>query len=101
MNESTHWKLMNIMARLFGVMAFVGGLAFLATAALYWHDPQQAARVPTASGSAVGDSIGVAIFCLVVGTLFVLVDPYRPDLGTGKSALRRQERSWWTGSPRV
>ena len=34
MNESSHWKLMNILARLFGAMAFVVGLAFLATAAL-------------------------------------------------------------------
>ena len=100
MSESGHWKLVNIMARLFGLMAFVAGVVFLATAALYWHDPQHATRISTASGSAVGDSVGVSIFCLVVGTLFVLVEHYRPDLMAGKSASPHQTRSWWTGSPR-
>ncbi len=98
MDESSHWKLMNIMARLLGLMALVVGLAFLVSAALYWHDPQQAASVPSASGSSFGDSIGVSIFCLVVGTLFVLVDPCRPDLKARTSASPRQRRSWWTGT---
>ncbi len=76
--DSAHWKRMNVLARLFGLMAILVGAAFVVTAGFYGLHPARADRVPSASGSALGDSVGVAIFCFVVGTLFLLVDPYRP-----------------------
>ncbi len=91
---------MNILARLFGLMAFVAGLAFVIAAAMYSQNPSLAERTPSASGSALGDSVGVAIFCFVVGTLFSLVDPYRPDLRAQDPSSGKQRRSWWTGSPK-
>jgi hypothetical protein len=82
-------------------MAFVVGAAFVIAAAMYRQDHALADRTPSASGSAFGDSVGVAIFCFVVGTLFLLVDPYRPDLKLDDPSPGRQRRSWWTGSPKL
>lgn len=100
-DDSGHWKRMNVLARLFGLMAFVVGAAFVIAAAMYRQNPALADRTPSASGSALGDSVGVAIFCFVVGTLFVLVDPYRPDLKAQDPLQGKQRRSWWTGSPKL
>ncbi len=95
-----HWRIVNIMAHLFGLMAFVAAVAFAISAARYWADPHFADSIPSASGSA----FGVTIFCLVVGLLFSIVDTFRPDLDRG--AIRndsegRRRRSWWTGEPLV
>ena len=92
---------MSVLARLFGLMAFVVGGAFFIAAAIYWQDPLRAERTASASGSALGDSVGVAIFCFVVGTLFLLVDPYRPDLKALEPSSAKQQKSWWTGSPKA
>jgi len=91
---------MNVLARLFGLMAFVVGGGFVIAAVMYRQDPSLAARTPSASGSALGDSVGVSIFCFVVGTLFMLVDPYRPDLKAQDPSSAKRRRSWWTGSPK-
>ncbi len=100
-DDSGHWKRMNVLGRLFGLMAFVVGAAFVVAAAIYKQDPSLAERTPSASGSALGDSVGVAIFCFVVGTLFLLVDPYRPDLKAQGASTGKQSRIWWTGSPKL
>jgi hypothetical protein len=91
---------MNVLARLLGVMAFVVGTAFVVAAEIYWRDPSLADRTPSVSGSAFGNSLGVAIFCFVVGALFVLVEPYRPDLKERERSSGELRKSWWTGSPR-
>lgn len=100
--STLHWRIVNIMARLFGLMAFGAAIAFAISAARYWANPHLADRIPSASGSAFGDAVGVMIFSLVVGVLFSIVDTFRPDLD--RSAIKndsggRQKRSWWTGEP--
>ena len=94
--STLHWQIVNIMARLFGLMAFAAATAFAISAARYWADPRLADSIPSASGSAFGDAVGVMIFCLIVGVLFSIVDTFRPDLDRGATkndAGGRRKRS--------
>lgn len=102
-NESTHWRLVNILARIFGIMGYVAGAAFAVSAVRYWQNPVEAAKIPTASGHVVAETAIVAAFCLVVAVLFTIVKPYRPDLRVKgeRSETESARRSWWTGEPRI
>ena len=75
-----HWRMVNIMARLFGLMSLFASLVFAYSAVLYWLHPEDSASIPSASGSAFADAVGVAIFAGIIGVLFVRVKPFRPDL---------------------
>lgn len=102
-NEAPHWRLVNRLARCFGIAAVLAGIAFAGTALHYIKHPDQAANVPSASGSAATDAIAVAVFALVIGVLFLLVKPYRPDLRKDNNALHAgpvQRFSWWSGEPK-
>ena len=94
-----HWRMVNIMARLFGLMSLFASLVFAYSAALYWLHPEDSASIPSASGSAFADAVGVAIFAGIIGVLFVCVKPFRPDLQfiTARVGGRR---GWWTGQPK-
>ena len=90
--STLHWRIVNIMARLFGLMAFGAAVAFAISAARYWANPHLADSIPSASGSAFGDAFGVMIFSLVVGVLFSIVDTFRPDLD--RSAINARNAFW-------
>jgi hypothetical protein len=84
-------------------MALLAAFGFSVTAFRYWQHPEQGAVVASASGSALADSMCVAIFSLVVGALFLTVEPYRPDLkkqGKPDAVGLTPRRSWWTGEPK-
>ena len=102
-DEARHWRLVNRMARVFGIAAVLAGVAFAGAAFQHIMQPDPAAHVPSASGSAATDAIAVSVFTLVVGILFLLVKPYRPDLRKDKNpedASKVQRFSWWTGEPK-
>lgn len=93
------WRLFNINLRLLGLGAtFAGSIAFvtfgLGLPPLAGQAPVQ--NIPTLLGGALVALLGLG---------FLLLAPYRPDLGdTGLpfNPWRRpaQRRRWWTGDPR-
>ena len=99
-SESSHWRMMNRMARVLGIFATLAGLAFTKAAVQYNNNPTMAAQIPSASGSATTDAVAVAIFAFVLGILFLIVKPYRPDLRKAEPTNGTQRYSWWTGEPK-
>jgi hypothetical protein len=89
-------RVLNVLARLFGLLALIGGAAFLAWATYLWRYPELPRPGQTLSGSVSIDYLGTGVFCLAVGIGFLAVRPYRPDVTTDA----RARRSWWTGEPR-
>ena len=96
-----HWRLVNIMARLFGLMSLFASLGCAYSAVLLWLHPEDSASIPSASGSAFADAVGVAIIAGIIGVLFVFVrvKPFRPDLPFITSRAEGR-RGWWTGQPK-
>ena len=94
-----HWHMVIIMARLFRLMALLASLVFAYSAVLLWLHPEASASIPSASGSAFADAVGVAIFAGIIGVLFVRAKLFRPDLPiiTSRAGGRR---GWWTGQPK-
>jgi len=102
-NEAAHWRLVNILLRLFGIMGYVAGVAFAVWAVRYWQNPVEAASIPTVSGHVVGETATVGGFCLVIAMLFtIVIKPYRPDLRvkSGRNEIEGTKCSWWTGEPK-
>jgi len=89
-----HLRVLNVLARLFGLVAIIGGAAAV-TWGVYFLRTSPGVIV---SGSAALDYLGAGVFCLVVGVAFVAVRPYRPDLILDARASERS--SWWTGESR-
>jgi len=89
-----HWRVVNVLARIFGLLAIAAGLAFGGWAMRFFLRPELPTQVATVSGSVVVDYAVIGVFCLLIGSAFIAVRPYRPDLTQGS------ERSWWTGEQR-
>lgn len=102
-SEHIHWKIVNVSARVFGLLC-------LSAAGIASIDAIIQILDPTAFGSEIrwrtfSGSIGWDLFVLsavtgVVGVAFVLSHPYRPDLNEHDGNPTRQTRSWWTGDPK-
>jgi hypothetical protein len=102
-NEAAHWRLLNMLLRLFGIMGYVAAAAFAFWAVHYWQNPVEAASIRTVSGHVVGETAMVSGLCCVIALLFtIVIKPYRPDLRVrdGRNELEPTKRSWWTGEPK-
>lgn len=96
--ETLHWCLVNILLRLFGIMASVAAFGFGLTALLQFGG----ARLPTPGVSALGNFF-ISAFCLALSVAFLTVSPYRPDLkpqDSEKPDSSQPKFGWWTGSPK-
>ncbi len=96
--ESLHWSVVNVMARLFGLMAALAFVAFGVTAARQFTG----ATVSTPGVSALGNLL-VSFFCLALAIGFLAVRPYRPDLSRQRLAqgdASSPKLGWWTGAPK-
>jgi hypothetical protein len=95
--EAIHWSIVNVMARVFGLMAALATVASGTTAVLQFAS----APLTTPGMGALGHGV-VSLFCLAIAVAFLTVRPYRPDvrkrLAAGDTSL--PELSWWTGSPK-
>lgn len=74
-------------------MALFAAFAFGLTAAL-----QLAGTSLATPGISPFGNLVVAVFCLVLGAMFLTVSPYRPDL-SGQDK-RQSKLGWWTGTPK-
>ena len=105
--ERFHFRLFNVLARLFGLMAVLAAVNG-AVAGIY-----HTVYPPTEYIETLGLPEGlmdflVSVFFATIGILILRVKPYRPDLGDGAWTLlvgksgetTEQRRSWWTGEPR-
>ena len=97
-----HLRVLNLLARVFGLSAVVAALGFTAWGVYFLLHPEAVAThdVITLSGHAALDSLGAGVFCLVLAILFLTVRPYRPDIGSGDGAGAKRRLTWWTGEPR-
>ena len=92
---SWHWRMFNILARLFGLLACVGGLVGLVSVFIEFG----AHQFP-ASASWLG--LALILFVLAMGIAFLLVRPYRPDLEQGAiGGPQSSSVNWWTGEPKA
>jgi len=105
--QRLHWRLFNVCARLFGLMALASGVAFSSWAAYYAINPSASEGIETGGLPVSAVDAVVGAFSLVVGTAVLRAQPYRPDLGDATWAFRARKganrdvnrRSWWTGEP--
>ncbi len=96
--ESLHWSILNIFARLFGLMAGLSSIAFAMTALMKFTG----ASLPTSQSSPLVD-LFVAAFGLLVSVGFLTARPYRPDISkryTGSLGKSHPKLGWWTGRPK-
>ena len=99
--ERLHLRLLNIFARVFGLLAVVVATGFTAWAIYSFVQPDAVAEdMLTLTGHASIDFLGVGIFCFVLAILFLKVRPYRPDLSRAGDNDGKREHTWWTGEPR-
>jgi hypothetical protein len=98
-DQSTHWSLVNVLARIFGIVATIVGVIFLLLGGYSLVFPDS----PSIEGMPAVLSLGVGIFGVVVGVAFLRVRSYRPDLAGSETKGSRSgdnsQRSWWTGMP--
>ena len=94
--ETWHWRILNVLARMFGIMALCAGLAFGASSLSSVRDPDARESVLTLSGNLALDFGLASAFLFTVGVLFIKAPAYRPDVAKQGTA---RSRSWWTGEP--
>jgi hypothetical protein len=90
---AAHWRVVNVLARVFRLVAIATGLGFGAWATRLLLHPELPYSELTVSGGVVLDYAVVGAFCVLIGFAFVTVRPYRPDVAPGGQC------SWWTGEP--
>ena len=104
-----HWRLFNILIRVFGIVAVLFGVSSVVAGTYYAVYPSAAEGMETLGLPASALSVLVGILCGAIGVSVLRVSPYRPDLGdaawtfsvhTGQKS-GNQPRSWWTGEPKV
>ena len=93
---AVHFRVVNVLARLFGLLALIGGAGSVAWGLYYFLRPDLPNPGATVSGSFAVDHLVIGVFCWIVAGAFLAVRPYRPDV-TARAGARR---SWWTGEPR-
>ncbi len=104
-----HWRLFNVLARLFGIMTVCVGAVFVAAGVYFFAEPNAAKGIETGELPANWLYLisGVVVVGIGVGALGI--QPFRPDLGdaawtTGWKRRgptdRGTLRSWWTGNPK-
>jgi hypothetical protein len=76
-----HWRLFNVLARLFGIMALLVGAGFCAWGVYFAIDPGAAQGVETAGIPAGVLYVIVGAFSAAIGTPVLRIRPYRPALG--------------------
>ncbi|MDO6388479.1 hypothetical protein [Uliginosibacterium sp. 31-12] len=103
-SDATHWKLVTILARVFGLMAVFAAVVGAISAVKYWLHPELAEKISTLGGNASIEAAMVSVFCLCVGFPFLFVKPFRPDIKDGKNNHTQSSTgkvSWWTGEPKT
>lgn len=96
--KTLHWSVVNIFARLFGIMSLLAGFAFGLAALLQFCGTD----LPAPGISALGNFF-LSAFALALAARFLTVRPYRPDVTREDSNMSdKSERKlgWWTGTPK-
>ncbi len=97
-----HWRVLNILARLFGLVSLLAGLGFAAWGVYFLIQPEAAGPRDTLGFSPSFRYFVGAFFCLVIGFHFLRGKVHRPDLAkenATKPGASEKARSWWTGEP--
>lgn len=100
--KSTFWGLLNVLARIFGLMFTAFGVYFIARGIYYLIQPEAADLNDTLGFSPSFRPFAMACVFLVVGVHFIRGEAHRPDVLAEKQPDRSTDRrthSWWTGEP--
>ena len=91
---SWRWRIFNVLARVFGLLACLGGLTGLVSIFIEFR-----AHQVRASASWLG--LALVLVVLAMGIAFLLVRPYRPDLQQATvGGPQPSSVTWWTGEPK-
>lgn len=97
-----HWRVLNIFARLFGLVSALAGLGFALWGLYFLIQPEAAGPRDILGFSPSFRYFVGAFFCLVIGFHFLRGKAHRPDLAEGDNAqpgAGEKARGWWTGEP--
>lgn len=97
-----HWRVLNILARLFGLLSALIGLGFALWGLYFLIQPEAAGPRDTLGFSPSFRYFVGAFFCVVIGFHFLRGKAHRPDLAEqnkAKPGATKQVGSWWTGEP--
>ena len=95
--ETTHWRVINILARVFGLMALVAAVGSVGWAVYFAIHPEAANNVQ-AAGLPANLLYGVVgIIIGAIAAFFLRRRPYRPD--HGDAAFSDQSLRWIHGLP--
>ena len=99
--QRLHLRLLNVLARVFGLSAVIAAIGFTAWAVYYFLYPHSDAYdLVSLSGHASVDFLGAGMLSLLLAILFLTVRPYRPDITRADGADGKRRHTWWTGEPR-
>ncbi len=100
--KSTFWSLLNISARVFGLMFTAAGAYFAARGVHSLIDSEVAELKDVLGFPPSFRPFVIASVCLIIGVNFIRGEAHRPDLQKKEEPNRHtagRTRSWWTGKP--
>ncbi len=107
-----HWRIFNVLVRIFGIMATCWGIIFFGAGIYYYFHPTKAKELaaygntspnyvnPDTLGGVVVINITIGFFCVLIGTAILLLRAFRPDQGDNVSSNSACPRNWWTVDPK-
>ncbi len=99
--KSNFLGLLNIFARVFGLMFTAAGAYFTARGIYYFIKPEVAGLKDALFPPSFRPFVIASVF-LIIGVHFIRGEAHRPDLPREKKTNRsisRRTHSWWTGEP--
>lgn len=91
------WKLLNILARVFGLMFTAAGAYFAARGIYYLFQPDLTGPKDLLGFPPSFRPFVIASIFLIIGVHFLRGEAHRPDLPEEKQSKSERTHSWWTG----
>ena len=100
--KSIYWRLLNTLARVFGLMSTASGAYFAARGIYYLIEPEVAYPKDILGFHPSFRLFAIATVLLVIGVHFIRGEAHRPDLPENRKpgrSLSRRTHNWWNGEP--
>ncbi len=95
--KKSFWKLLNILARVFGLMFTAAGAYFAARSIYYLFQPDLTGSEDLLGFPPSFRPFVIASIFLIIGVHFLRGEAHRPDLPEEKQSKSERTHSWWTG----
>jgi len=97
LSKKSLWELLNILARVFGLMFTAAGAYFAARGIYYLFQPELTDYKDTLGFPPSFRPFVIAFVFLIIGVHFLRGEAHRPDLPAGEQSKSERTHSWWTG----